>query len=620
MEPKELLETIKARVGTPVEEVTFAKYLDMVADDPRLARLSHAIIGDTIDDAGLSVGPDGEERFDLFEGELFGQEHVIQQVADYFRAAGRRLDVRKRILLLVGPPGSGKSTLVNTLKKGVEAYTRSDDGRVYAIKGSQMHEDPLRLIPEDLRGDLDVYVEGDLNPEVRWIVDNVYKGDITKVPIRRLYFSISHGVGFGTFVATDPRSEDLTRLVGDVDLSLLDPTDPTSAKRAYKFNGELNAAHRGMADLLEVFKMDERFLAVLLSLSQEQIIKTNGPGTMYADEAVIAQSNLAEYEELVANPRAAAMLDRLVVVKVPFVLSVRDEIRIYEKMLAGADLGRNDVSPLALHTAATFAVLTRLTHPGGGMQGLIRKLHLYDGRFGTHGGAEDVERLREKSPEEGMTGLSPRYVINRLSSVAGSTKGCLDGMAVLQALWEGLPQRAGFTEAERERWGSLLSATEAEYDEMVHLELRKAAVLGYRDSAEKMARAVKDEVGLWEKQGEQANMPTLRRIERLIDVPQYGRDRFRRALVASFELKGQRGRPLHTRHPLLQESIQRALLPSWGDVGKMLEDQSEGLVEGLVSAGWKKGCARHVVEYAHKFTESKRDRDRKGEQKPTWYS
>lgn len=617
MEPKQLLDEIKARVGTPVEEVTFARYLEMVRDDPRLARLSHALIADMIDASGLSIGPDGEERFDLFEGELFGHEHVIQQVADYFRAAGRRLDVRKRILLLVGPPGSGKSTLVNTIKKGLEAYTHGDDGRVYAVKGSQMHEDPLRLIPEDLRDEAGVYIEGDLNPEVRWMVDNVYKGDVTKVPIRRVHYSIAHGVGFGTFVATDPRSEDLTRLVGDVDLSLLDPADPTSAKRAYKFNGELNAAHRGMADLLEVFKMDERFLAVLLSLSQEQIIKTNGPGTMYADEAVIAQSNLAEYEELVANPRAAAMLDRLVVVTVPFVLSVRDEIRIYEKMLAGADLGRSDVSPLALHTAATFAVLTRLTHPGGGMQGLIRKLHLYDGRFGSHGGAEDADRLREKSPDEGMTGLSPRYVINRLSSVAGSTRGCLDGIAVLQALWDGLPQRAGFTESERERWSALLAATEAEYDEMVQLELRKAAVLGYKDSAEKMARAVKEEVARWEREGEQANLPTLRRIERLIDVPQYGRDRFRKALVVSFELKGQRGRPLHTRHPLLQEAVERALLPSWGDVARMLEHQSDGLVEGLVSAGWKKGCARHLVAYAEKFTA--RGREKKGD-KPTWYA
>lgn len=104
MEPKELLDAIKSRVGEASHETTFAKYLEMVQEDPALARLSHALIADMIEDSGTSTGPDGEERFDLFEEELFGQEHVVKQVADYFRAAGRRLDVRKRILLLVGPP------------------------------------------------------------------------------------------------------------------------------------------------------------------------------------------------------------------------------------------------------------------------------------------------------------------------------------------------------------------------------------------------------------------------------------------------------------------------------------------------------------------------------------
>ena len=620
MEPKELLAKIKARVTAPPEEVTFARYLEMVRQDPKLARLSHALVADMLEAAGVSIGPDGEERFDLFETELFGHEHVLQQVVDYFRAAGRRLDVRKRILLLVGPPGSGKSTLVNTLKAGLEAYTHTDEGRVYAVKGSQMHEDPLRLVPEDLRSELGVYVEGDLNPEVRWMLDHVFDGDIEKVPVQRIHYSASEGVGFGTFVATDPRSEDLARLVGEVDLSRLDPSDPVSVRRAFRFDGELNASHRGIADLLEIFKMDERFLAVLLSLSQEQIIKTSAPGTMYADEVIIAQSNLAEYQELVDNPKAVAMADRLVVVKVPYVLSVRAEMQIYEKLLAGADLGRRDVSPLALQTGATFAVLSRLDPPGGGTRGLLRKLHLYDGRYGAHGGADDAARLRERSPDEGLTGLSPRYVINRLSAAAGTTKGCLDGMAVLKALWEGLPQRAGFTEAERDRWGSLLAATLQEYYALVQLELRKASVLDFKASAEKMAAAVRDDVGRWESEGAAANTPTLGRIERLIDVPQYRRERFRSALAASFNLKGQRGRPLHTRHPLLEEGIHRALLPSWNDVGRSLEDQADSLAEGLRAAGWRKSCAEQLVEYAGKFATTWRERRREEVEMPPWYS
>lgn len=597
MEPKELLAAIKSRVGEASHETTFAEYLEMVQEDPSLARLSHALIADMIDDAGTSTGPDGEERFDLFEEELFGQEHVVKQVADYFRAAGRRLDVRKRILLLVGPPGTGKSTLVNTMKKGLQDYTHTDKGRVYAIKGSQMHEDPLRLIPEELRGEFGVHIEGDLNPEARWLLENVYGGDVGKVPVERVFYSISEGRGFGTFVATDPRSENLRRLVGEVDVSKLDPTDPTSARRGFRFDGELNAAHRGIADLIEIFKMDERFLAVLLSLSQEQMVKTSGPGTMYADEAIVAQSNLAEYDELIANPKAVAMADRLVVIKVPFVLSVRDEVRIYEKMLSGAELGRRDVSPLALQTAATFAVLTRLDHPGGGQKGLLRKLHLYDRRYGSHGGAEDAAKLRAASPDEGLHGVSPRYVINRLSQVAGTTKGCLDGITVMQALWDGLPQRAGFSETERARWGDLLSATEAEYQDMVKLELQKASVLDYDTSALNMARAIASEIESWTKKPDEAT-PALRRIERLLDVPQYRREQFRQSLAAAFELKGQRGRPLYTRHPLLEEGINRALLPSWNEVVRGFDDHSESLVGSLRSAGWRKTCAEHLVRYA----------------------
>lgn len=597
MEPKELLATIKARVGEASHETTFATYLEMVQEDPGLARLSHALISDMIEDAGTSTGPDGEERFALFEAELFGQEHVVKQVADYFRAAGRRLDVRKRILLLVGPPGTGKSTLVNTLKRGLQDYTHTDKGRVYAIKGTQMHEDPLRLIPEDLRSEFGVHIEGDLNPEARWLLDNAYGGDVGSVPVERIFYDVSGGVGFGTFVATDPRSENLRRLVGEVDVSKLDPADPASSRRGFRFDGELNAAHRGVADLIEIFKMDERFLAVLLSLSQEQMVKTSGPGTMYADEALVAQSNLAEYDELIANPKAVAMADRLVVIKVPFVLSVRDEIRIYEKMLAGAELGRRDVSPLALSTAATFAVLTRLDHPGGGQKGLLRKLHLYDRRYGSHGGAEDAAKLRAASPDEGLHGVSPRYVINRLSQVAGATRGCLDGITVMQALWDGLPQRAGFSEAERARWGDLLSATEAEYQDMVKLELQKASVLDYDTSATNMARAIAAEVENWSKRPDEAT-PALRRVERLLDIPQYRRDAFRQGLAAAFDLKGQRGRPLYTRHPLLEEGINRALLPAWNEVTRGFDDHSESLVGSLRSAGWRKTCAENLVEYA----------------------
>jgi serine protein kinase len=614
MDPKELLAKIKDVKAASTEEMPFSRYLEKVAENPKLARMAHELVSDMIAYNGVSTGPEGEERFDLWEGELFGHEHVLEQVVHYFRAAGQRLDVRKRILLLVGPPGSGKSTLINNLKEGLEDYTRTEEGAVYAVKGSQVHEDPLRLIPDEIRGEMDIYVEGDLNPEVRWLVDNVYNGDLARVPVERVFYSVSEGIGFGTFVATDPRSENLRRLVGEVDMSRLVAGDDSSVRRAFRFDGELNAAHRGVADLIEVFKMDERFLAVLLTVSQEQMIKTSGPGTMYADEVILAQSNIAEYEELINNPKAVAMADRLVVVKVPFVLSVRNEVMIYEKMLSSSDVARPNVSPLAIPTAATFAVLTRLEHPGGGQDGLLRKMALYDGRYGAQGDEEDAARLRAKANDEGMTGLSPRYVINRLSQIAGNSKGCLDGLSVLDALWEGLPQRAGFTEDERERWKSLLTATQVEYDDMVRSELQRASVIDFKEGAENLARSVREDVQAWQKDTSGANVPALRRVERLLDVPQYRRDRFRDGLAAAFELKGQRGRPLHTRHPLLEEGIHRALVPSWTEVSRNYDDTAGMIVGNLQRGGWSKTCAENLVDYAAKFTGSKRERRREEQQ------
>jgi hypothetical protein len=135
-----------------------------------------------------------------------------------------------------------------------------------------------------------------------------------------------------------------------------------------------------------------------------------------------------------------------------------------------------------------------------------------------------------------------------------------------------------------------------------------------------MAKTVREEVERWRSEGESANTPALRRLERLIDVPQYGRERFRNTLGAAFDLKGQRGRPLHTRHPLLEEAIQRALLPSWNDVAKSLEDRADGIVEGLRATGWRKSCSEQLVEYAHKFTSSRRERRKDEEERPTWYS
>src|SRR5205814_5566024 len=149
---------------------TFAEYLDLVTAHPRRARLGHGRIRDMVVASGIeSRGENEPPEYKFFASELYGLDRPLQHVVEYFSSAAQRLEVRKRILLLMGPVGGGKSTIVSMLKRGLEGYTRTDEGAVYAIRGCPMHEEPLHLAPEVLREDVErdhgLYIEGDLCPD-----------------------------------------------------------------------------------------------------------------------------------------------------------------------------------------------------------------------------------------------------------------------------------------------------------------------------------------------------------------------------------------------------------------------------------------------------------------------
>src|SRR5436305_7706767 len=209
-------------------------------------------------DAGVEITRNGEPRFNFFSQEIFGIEKPLQQIVEYFHSAAQRLEVRKRILLLMGPVGGGKSSIVYLLKRGLEAYSRSEDGAIYAIKDCPMHEEPLHLIPNDLRADVEkefgLYVEGDLCPHCRYMIDTQYKGHIEDVPVKRIAFSEKYRVGVGTFTPSDPKSQDISELVGGIDLSTIGEVGVESDPRAYRFDGELNIANRGLMEFVEMLK------------------------------------------------------------------------------------------------------------------------------------------------------------------------------------------------------------------------------------------------------------------------------------------------------------------------------------------------------------------------------
>jgi len=155
----------------------FAAYFELVKENPKLACLAHARVFDAIMSAGVTGRRSEEDgvRYNFFSEDLYGLDETLQQIVEYFSSAAQRLEVRKRILLLMGPVGGGKSTIVTLLKRGLERYSETDAGAIYAIAGCPMHEDPLHLVPDSLRAEVErehgIYIEGDLCPHCRFYLE-----------------------------------------------------------------------------------------------------------------------------------------------------------------------------------------------------------------------------------------------------------------------------------------------------------------------------------------------------------------------------------------------------------------------------------------------------------------
>src|SRR5579871_4424697 len=386
-------------------EGTFAQYFEIASKKPHVARLSHERIYHMIMDAGVETDRNGEPHFTFFDQEIFGIEKPLQQIVEYFHSAAQRLEVRKRILLLMGPVGGGKSTIVYLLKRGLEQYTRINEGAVYAIKECPMHEEPLHLIPTELREDVErefgIYIEGELCPHCRWMVEEKYGGKIEDVLVHRIAFSEKNRAGIGTFTPSDPKSQDVAELVGGIDLSTIGEVGVESDPRAYRFDGELNIANRGLMEFVEMLKVDEKFLYVLLTLSQEQNIKTGRFSMIYADEVVISHTNESEFQAFVGNRKSEALQDRIILIKVPYNLRVSDEVKIYEKLLKQSALQNVHIAPNTLRIASTFAVLTRLEPSKKAGMSLMKKLKLYDGEDLEDFKQKDIKELQDEAQREG---------------------------------------------------------------------------------------------------------------------------------------------------------------------------------------------------------------------------
>jgi serine protein kinase len=586
----ERLETLRREREALKWEGTFRDYFELVTQKPQLAQLSHARINEMVHAAGVERIGEGTRdeiiRYKFFAEELFGIEEPIAKIVEYFKSAAQRLEVRKRILLLMGPVGGGKSTIVTLIKRGLEEWTRTEQGAVYSIKGCPMHEDPLHLIPQELRADVErlygLYIEGDLCPQCRYMLEHTYNGKHEDVKVERVIFSEKERVGIGTFAPSDPKSQDLTELTGSIDLSTIGEVGAESDPRAYRFDGELNIANRGVMEFVEMLKVDEKFLYNLLTLSQEQNIKTGRFAMIYADEVIVSHTNENEYISFAGNRKNEALQDRIILVKVPYNLRVSQEEKIYEKLLKQSDVLRNvHLAPYTLRVAAMFAVMTRLEEPKRASVDIVKKMKLYDGEEVEGFKSKDVRELKEEAVREGMDGISPRYIINRLSGalVKDNVK-FITPIDALRAIKDGFDQHTGITAEQRERYLNLISLARREYDEIAKTEVQRAFVYSFEEMARTICNNYLDNVEAYcnkerikdpiTEEELEPDEKLMRSIEEQIGISENAKNTFRQEILIRISSYARKGRAFdYNSHERLKEAIEKKIFADLKDVVKI---------------------------------------------------
>jgi serine protein kinase len=562
---------------------TLKDYLEMVIENPSLNMNAHSRVLRMIEHAGVERDEVGQiVKYNFFANEIFGAEDSIEQIMAYLRAAAAGSEVSRRILLLYGPTSSGKSQLAIMFKRGMEAFSKTPEGAIYSLSESPMHEDPLCAIPNELRVELlksyGIKIEGQLSPVMDLLLREKYNGNFLDLPVKRVIFSEQSRVGIGTFVPSDKKSQDISELVGSMDLSKIGEYGAESDPRAFRFDGELNIANRGMMEFVEMLKVDQKFLYVLLTLAQEKNIKTGRFPLIYADEFLLAHTNETEYRRFLAKEEMEALHDRIIVVKVPYNLSVSDEVKIYEKLVNSSDLSSVHISPYTLYCAAMFSVLSRLKESKNSSLTSMNKMRLYDGgevEGFSHG---DVASLKREFDTEGMSGISPRYVVNRISStLAQEGTKCITPIDIIRSIRDGFKTNPKLDTKEIERLENIMTSVIEEYSKMAKNEVQKAFFVNFEEELNNLLNNYMDHVGAFldgtKIEDEWGNLKDpnerlMRSIEEKVGVTESGKKSFRQEIYRKMLRSAKAGTGVYNYkdHPKLKEALEKQLFDERQDV------------------------------------------------------
>jgi serine protein kinase len=571
----------------------FFEYLDLVKKNPAVTRNAFQRMYDLVQSFGTTSYVEYKKtiiRYKFFDDPIdngkdavFGLDVPLMKLVHFFKSAAFGYGTEKRVLLLHGPVGSAKSTIARLVKKGVEWYSKTDAGALYTFKwvdeegkfpdimGNQrelrspMHEEPLKLIPEDMRaslleeinrgnkGDYKVAIKGDVDPASRYIYREFmrrYNGDWVKmvqnhIRVERLILLEKDRIGIGTFQPKDEKNQDSTELTGDINYRKIAEYGSDSDPRAFNFDGEFNIANRGVVEFVEMLKLDVAFLYDLLGASQEHKVKPKKFPQTDIDEVIIGHTNEPEFRKLQNNEFMEALRDRTVKIDIPYITKLKEEIKIYEKDFNTTKIKGKHIAPHTIETAAMWAILTRLEQPKKANLTLLQKLKLYDGKTLTGYTEDNVKELRKEAIREGLDGISPRYIQDKISNALVNDKngdiGCVNPFMVMNELEGGLKHHALLASDEKRReFREILATVKQEYEDIVKNEVQRA-ISADEDAISKLCSNYIDNVKAYTQrervknkytgQDEEPDERLMRSIEDKIDIPESRKEDFRREIM-----------------------------------------------------------------------------------------
>ena len=603
-------------------EGTFAQYLELLEQNPLILRSAHQRLYDMVLSHGISEVEVDKEKiasYRFFQDPIedgrdavFGLERSLHNLMAMFKAAAHGFGPERRVLLLHGPVGSSKSTIVRLLKKGLEAYSRTKEGALYTFSWkvdgedvpSPMNEEPLLLLPNDVRQKVLAHLQKkvrsgyklrqdfDLSPVSRYYLETLlkrYDGDFAKVlehvVVKRLVVSEKDRVGIGTFQPKDEKNQDSTELTGDINYRRIAELGTDSDPRAFNFDGEFCVANRGIIEFIEVLKLDVAFLYDLLTASQEHKIKPKKFAQTDIDEVIIGHTNEPEYNRLQNNELMEAFRDRTIKIDVPYNLRLQNEIKIYEKDFGKKHVPGKHIAPHTLEIAAMWAILTRLSEPKKANLSLLQKLKLYNGKSMPGYTRDNIRELREEAGREGMEGISPRYIQDKISNVLVRDIPCINPFMIMNELEEGLDHHSLISDPEtKKRYKDLLLVVREEYEEVIKNEVQRA-ISADEEAIARLCGNYIDNVKAYTQNEKVKNPYTgkdeepderlMRSIEEKISIPESRKDDFRREIMNYIGALAVEGRTFNYK---TNERLHRALEL------KLFEDQKDSIkLTSLVS-------------------------------------